>query len=113
MVLDLIQEEVLHIQVVDLAVIIFGGDLSSSTHANNKTRSILVIGKDFIQGIDGTIIYTEKMYSTNFTIDNKIFCLSLHYNGDNSYLFVNSKEIIKFKAKDSKIVPYPLRVGNI
>ena len=73
MVLDLIQEEVLHIQVVDLAVIIFGGDLSSSTHANNKTRSILVIGKDFIQGIDGTIIYTEKMYSTNFTIDNKIF----------------------------------------
>ena len=41
------------------------------------------------------------MYSTNFTVDNKRFCLSLHYN---SYLFVNGKEIIKFKAKDSEIV---------
>ena len=54
------------------------------------------------------------MYSTtNFTVDNKNFCLSLHYNGDDSYLFVNSKEIVKFKAKDSEIVPYPLCLGNI
>ena len=53
------------------------------------------------------------MYSTNFTVDNKKFCLSLHYNGDNSYLFVNGKEIIKFKAKDSEIVPHPLCLGNI
>ena len=43
----------------------------------------------------------------------KIFCLSLHYNGDNSYLFVNGKEIINFKAKDSATVPYPLCLGNI
>ena len=48
------------------------------------------------------------MYSTNFTVTNKTVCLSLHYNGVNSYLFVNSKEIIKFKAKDSEITPYPL-----
>ena len=48
------------------------------------------------------------MHSTNFTVNNKNFCLSLHYNGDNSYLFVNGKEIHKFKAKDSEIVPYPL-----
>ena len=94
-------------------VIIFGADLRSSIHANNKTRSILVLGKDFMQGIDGTTIYAEKMYSTNFTVDNKNFCLSLHYNGDDSYLFVNGKEIIKFKAKDSEIVPYPLCLGNI
>ena len=94
-------------------VIIFGADLSSSSHPNNKTRSILVLGKDFMEGIDGTTIYAEKMYSTNFTVDNKKFCLSLHYNGDNSYLFVNGKEIIKFKAKDSEIVPYPLCLGNI
>ena len=39
------------------------------------------------------------MYSPNFTVDNKIFCLSLHYNGDNSSLFLNGKEVIKFKAK--------------
>ena len=44
------------------------------------------------------------MYSTNFSVDNKTFCLSLHYNGDNSYLFVNGKEIINFKDKDSEIV---------
>ena len=53
------------------------------------------------------------MYSTNFTIGNKKFCLSLHYNGDISYLFVNGKEIINFKAKDSEIAPYPLCLGNI
>ena len=53
------------------------------------------------------------MYSTNFTVANKKFCLSLHHNGDNSYLFVNGKEIINFKAKDSEIVPCPLCLGNI
>ena len=44
-------------------------------------------------------MYAEKMYSPNFTIANKTFCLSLHYNGDDSYLFVNGKKAIKFKAK--------------
>ena len=94
-------------------VIIFEADLSSSTHANDKTRSILVLGKDFVQGIDGTTIDAEKIYSTNFTVDNKTFCLSLHYNGDSSYLFANGKEIINLKAKDSEITPYPLCLGNI
>ena len=53
------------------------------------------------------------MYSINFTEHNKKFCLSLHYNGANSYLFVNGKEIHKFKAKDSEIVATPLCLGNI
>ena len=52
-------------------VIVFGADMSSSVHANNKARNILVLGKYFIQGVDGTTIYAEKMYSTNFTITNK------------------------------------------
>ena len=52
-------------------VITFGDDVSSSTHANNKTRSILVLGKEFIHRIDGTTIYAEKMYLTNFAVDNK------------------------------------------
>ena len=52
------------------------------------------------------------MYSTNFTATKKVFCLSLHYNGVNSYLFVSDTEIYKFKAKDSEIVPTPLCVGN-
>ena len=53
------------------------------------------------------------MYFINFTATKKFFCLSLHYNGANSYLFVNSKEIIKFKAKNSEIVASPLCLGNI
>ena len=53
------------------------------------------------------------MYSLNFTKNNKKFCLSLHYNGANSYLFVNGTEIIKFKAEVSEIVANPLYVGNI
>ena len=53
------------------------------------------------------------MYSVNFTDHRKKCCLSLHYNGANSYLFVNSTEIIKFKAKDSNIIATPLCLGNI
>ena len=53
------------------------------------------------------------MYSINITEHTKKFCLSLHYNGANSYLFVNGKEIHKFKAKDSEIVATPLCLGNI
>ena len=53
------------------------------------------------------------MYSINFSKNNTKFCLSLHYNGANSYLFVNGTEIIKFKAKDSNIMASPLCLGNI
>ena len=47
------------------------------------------------------------MYSPNFSGANKKFCLSLNYNGDDSYLLIN------FKAEDSEIKPYPLCLGNI
>ena len=90
----------------------FGADMSSFTHTNNKTRNILVLGRDFIKGVDGTIIYAEKMYSINFSEVGARFWLSLHYNGDNSYLFVNGREMIKFKSKDSEIVEDPLCLGN-
>ena len=53
------------------------------------------------------------MYSINFTVTKEKFCLSLHYNGANSYLFVNGTEIYKFKAKYSEIVAAPLCLGNI
>ena len=59
------------------------------------------------------MLSAEKMYSINFTERDKRFCLSLHCNGANSYLFVNGKEIMKFKAKDSEIVTTPLCLGNI
>ena len=48
------------------------------------------------------------MYPINFTVTKNKFCLSLHYNGANSYLFVNGKEIVKFEAKDSETVASPL-----
>ena len=93
--------------------IVFGADLTNSSHANKRKNYILLLGKDFTQGLNNTTIYTEKLYLINFTENNKRFCLSLRYNGDNSYLFVNSTEIVKFKAKFSEIVPYPLCLGNI
>ena len=53
------------------------------------------------------------MYSINFAKTNTKFCLSLHCNGSNSYLFVNSKEIHKFNTKGSEIIAAPLCLGNI
>ena len=67
----------------------------------------------FSAHIDNKMYYPEKMYSINFTVTKKKFCLSLHYNGTNSYLFVNGTEISKFKAKDSEIVARPLCLGDI
>ena len=53
------------------------------------------------------------MYTINFMVTKKKFCLSLHYNGANSYLFVNGTEVYKFKAKACEIVAAPLCLGNI
>ena len=78
-----------------------------------QKKFILVLGKDFIQGINGTTIYAEKLYKINFTEKNKKFCLSLHYNGSNSYLFLNGTKIHKIKAKDTEIVARPSCLGNI
>ena len=72
----------------------------------------IVLGIGSTQGLEHTLI-AEKMYSISFTVTKQKFCLSLHYNGGNSYLFVNDTEIYKFKAKDSKIVASPTCLGNI
>ena len=76
-------------------------------------KNVLVICKDFIQGINGKTIYAEKLHKINFTEKNKTFCLCLHYNGANSYLFVNGTEIHKFKAKDSETAASPLCLASI
>ena len=78
-----------------------------------KGKDILILGKGPTQGLGEHSLTAEKMYSINFTLTKKKFCLSLHYNGANSYLFVNGTEIYKFKAKDSEIVASPLCLGNI
>ena len=73
-------------------VIIFGVDMSSSAHIDNKKKDILILGKGPTQGLKQTLT-SEKMYSNNFTVTNKGFCLSLHYNGANSCLFVNYRNL--------------------
>ena len=87
--------------------------MSPSVHVDNKKKDILIIGKGPTQGLGENSLTAEKMYSINFMVKRKRFCLSLHYNGSNSYLFVNGIEIIKFKAKYSEIVATPLCLGNI
>ena len=91
-------------------LIIFEADMSSSTKVDNREKDILILGKGPTQGLEH-ILSPEKMYSINFR--KKKFCLSLHYNEENSYLFVNGTEIIKFKSKDPEILPYPLWFGDI
>ena len=77
-----------------------------------EKKDILILGKGPTQGLEHTIS-AEKMYSINFTKKSTKFYLSLHYNGANSYSFVNGTEIIKIKAKDSEIRAYSLCLGNI
>ena len=93
-------------------VLIFGVDMSFSSHIDNKKKDILVLVKGTTQGLENTLT-AEKNYSINFTVTKKKSCLSLHYNGTKSYLFVNGTEIYKFKAKDSEITATSLCLGNI
>ena len=94
-------------------VLIFGADMSFSTHSTNTANNIYVLGKDFVQGINGTTLYAEKIYKTNSTEPNKKFVLSLHYNFSNSYLFVNGTQELKFKAKADQILKEKLCIGNL
>ena len=95
-------------------VLIFGVDEGSLLHQNNKANNIYVMGDLFVQGINDTTLYAEKIYSQNFTQPNKKFVLSLHYNYDNdSYLFVNGKQELKFKAKTRQLLMEKLSIGNL
>ena len=86
--------------------------MSSSSKIDNRKKYILILDKGPTQGLEHTLS-ADKLYSVNFTKKNTKFCSSLHYNGANSYLFVNGTEIINFKAKDSEILAYSLCLGNI
>ena len=94
-------------------VIIFGVHENSVIHPNNKANNIFVMGDEFVQGINDTTLYAEKMYSQNFTQPSTKFVLSLHYNGDDSYLFVNGKQELKFKCQTEHLVKERLCIGNI
>ena len=86
--------------------------MSSSTKIDDRKKDILIPGSSPTQGLDHTLM-AEKLYSIDFTENNKKNCLSLHNNGASSYLFVNATEIYKFKEKDSEIVPTPLCLKKI
>ena len=93
-------------------VLIFGANMNSCVQIDNKKKDILVLQKGLTQGLEHALT-AEKMYSINFTVTKRKFCLSLLYNGANSYLFVNGIEIYKIEAKDSETVATPLCLGNI
>ena len=93
-------------------VIIFGADMSSSVHVDNKNKDILILGEGPTQGYDDTTSTGEGKYPTNFTQLGKRFAVSLHYNGSNSFSFVNATKIYQFIV-DSDIKDYTLCLGNI
>ena len=61
-------------------------------HVDNK-KNIVISCKDPMQGLYDTALTAEGEYSINFIEQGKNFCLSLHYNRSNSYLFVNATKI--------------------
>ena len=97
----------------DRNVLILGADMSFSVHATNRANHIYLMGTGLTQGINDTTIYAEKNFYRNFTDFGKKFVLSLHYNGDNSYLFVNGRQELKFKPKTDQLVKEKLCIGNL
>ena len=93
--------------------IIFGADMSSSVYIDNANKIVLILGEEPTQGLDDTPLKADVQYSINFSRSNRKLCSSLHYDGSNSFLFVNATKICQFKANDSEIKKYPFCLGNI
>ena len=91
-------------------ILVFGADMNFRT---NRANHIYVMGDGFIQGIHDTTLYVEKKYFRNFTEPNVKFVLRLHCNGNDSYLFVNSRQELKFKYKTDQLVKEKLCIGNL
>ena len=81
--------------------------MRSSGHIDNKNKYISILGKGPTKGLDDATLTAKAEYSINFSRSNIKFCLSLHYNGSNSFLFVNAKKIYQFKSKYSEIKSIP------
>ena len=76
-------------------VTIFGVDISSSVHIDNKIKYILILGKVPTQGLNDTTLTAETQYQINFSISNAKFCLSLHYNGRTVFYLLMLQKYIK------------------
>ena len=73
--------------------------MSSSMHIDNKNKVILILCKRPTWGSDNTTLTAEAGYAINFSRSHKKNCLSIHYNGRNSFLFVNATKMYQFKAR--------------
>ena len=82
-------------------------------HIDNNNKDILILIERQTQGLHDTTLTAEAIYRIKITQPNKRFVLSLHYNGSNSFLFVNATKVYQFKAKSSEIKVYKLRLGNV
>ena len=77
--------------------------MSLSVHIDNKGKHILTLGEVPTQRLDDTTLTAEAKHPINFTQSRKRFVLSLHYNGSNSFLFVNCQKC-HFKAKHYTVI---------
>ena len=68
-----------------------------------RKKDILILCIGPTHGLDNTTLSAEAQYSINCSRSKRKFCLSLHYDGSNSFLFVNARKTYQFKAKDSEI----------
>ena len=74
--------------------------MSSSVHVDKKGKNMLILGEGSIQRLDDAKLTAEAKYPISFLQSGKRFVLNLHYNGSNSFLFVNATKVYQFKAKD-------------
>ena len=95
-------------------LILYGADMKNSSHTTNKKHRLYILGKIFTQRLQyGATIYAEHDYvKVNGTQVNKKFILSIHYNGDNLYMFINGVQKFKLKAMSSFNLDNLLVIGN-
>ena len=94
-------------------VIIFGADMSSSVHVDNKGKDILILGEGLTQGLDDTTLTVEANIPLN--LYNQIEDLYLVYaimEATLSYLLMLQK-IYQFKVNDAEIKKYTSCLGNV
>ena len=82
-------------------------------HIDNNGKGIIILGEGSTQRLDDTTLTAEAKYPISFTQSGKRFELSLHYDGNNRFLFVDATKTYQFKAKDSEIKDYALCLGNV
>ena len=82
---------------------IFGTDMSSSVHVDNRDKNILILSEELTSELDDTTLTVQAKCPVNFTQPRKRFVLSLHSNGSNGFLFFSVTKIYQFSTEDSKM----------